>query len=437
MTLTEAEAWLASLINVEQMPDRSRARFSLDPIRRLLEALGDPQESLAIFHIAGSKGKGSTALFAEALLRGAGASTGTFTSPHLSSWVERFRIDGENVEGQVLADAVDRLRPIVERLREEPDAPSFFDVTTAAGLLLFAEAGVEAVMLEVGLGGRLDSTNVVLPRVTCITSIELEHTEKLGVVLGAVAAEKAGIAKPGVPMLLAPLTRQAASAVEARCAAVGAPLLRLGVELPFHAELDESGGARVALEDGTVVLDAVLGTPGLHQAANAALAFAGASRLGVVAPEALAANAAEVLSRVRLPARAEILSRDPLIVVDGAHTPASATALAAVLSGLGAEPGPLVLSISIGKGLAEICETLVPFASHCIVTRADPYRSVPEDELQAAVSSCRPELPVEVVSDPTEAVRRGRSLCGAGQALVVTGSVYLAGIARSALGGAE
>ena len=223
MELAEAEAWLASLINVEKMPDLRRARLSLEPVRRLLREMGNPERELRIFHIAGSKGKGSVALFAEALLRAAGRRTGAFTSPHLVSWVERFRIDGREVSGERLADAVARIRPIAERLREEPDAPSFFDVTTALALMLFAEAGVDAVLLEVGLGGRLDSTNVVAPEVTCVTSIELEHTDKLGDTLAAIAGEKAGIAKPGVPMLMAPLAPDAARTVEAHCARVGAP----------------------------------------------------------------------------------------------------------------------------------------------------------------------------------------------------------------------
>jgi dihydrofolate synthase/folylpolyglutamate synthase len=194
-SLAQAEAWLEGLINVERRPEVPYARLGLDPIRRLLARVGDPQAALSVVHVAGSKGKGSTALLVEALLRGLGERVATFTSPHLERWTERFRVDGREVEGERLLAAVERLRPHVDALRAEApaSAPTFFDVTTAAAMLLFAEARVDRAVLEVGLGGRLDSTNVVDPAVTCITTIELEHTDKLGTTPAALGAEQAGI----------------------------------------------------------------------------------------------------------------------------------------------------------------------------------------------------------------------------------------------------
>ena len=167
------------------MPNRRRARFSLAPIHALLSRLGNPERGLRVLHLAGSKGKGSTALLAEALLGKLGWRSGVFTSPHLLYWNERFRIGGAAVSDATLARALDKLRPHVEALRGTAQAPSFFDAATAAALLLFAEARVDAAILEVGLGGRLDSTNAVQPRVTAISSIELEHTETLGDTLAA------------------------------------------------------------------------------------------------------------------------------------------------------------------------------------------------------------------------------------------------------------
>ena len=199
--IAEAGAWLDGLINREKRTDWSLERLSLEPARALLARLGDPQAPLRVLHVAGSKGKGSTALLAEAVLGAAGERVGTFTSPHLERWTERVRIGGAEVADAALAAAVETVRPHVEALQGgAPErVPSFFDATFAAALVCFRDAGVDRAIVEVGLGGRLDSTNVVAPQATAITSIELEHTDKLGATLAAIAGEKAGILKPGAP----------------------------------------------------------------------------------------------------------------------------------------------------------------------------------------------------------------------------------------------
>lgn len=434
MTGREAESWLAGLINVERLPDLRQARLSLAPARRLLRELGDPQAGLRILHIAGSKGKGSTALFAEALLRGCGVSVGTFTSPHLESWLERFRLDGTPVDGDRLGAVVARLRPVVEEQQAEPDAPSFFDATTAAALLLFAEARVDVVILEVGLGGRLDSTNIVTPAVTCITSIELEHTEKLGTTLAAIAGEKAGIAKPGVPLVMGPLPEQAEAVVRARCREVGAPLVSLRDDL--RVEVEETAGpcVRVRVSDAGMRVSARLSTPGAHQAANAALALACVARMGVVSRERLATHAPQALEAVRLPARIEILGEKPWIVVDAAHTAASARALGAVLARLPHRRGLFVLSISAGKDLQAIVQALLPHVDGFVATRADSSRSLPADELARVLRKLAPRVQVRAVPDPRRALELARAETAPDGLLCATGSIYLAGIARAVLG---
>ena len=200
-TFAEATRYLDGLINRERTGDYVYSRLDLRPIEALLDAIGRPQDALSVLHVAGSKGKGSTCLLAESILAALGERVGTFTSPHLESWIERFRIDGREVDEASLVAAVERVRPAVDALRDGPPEtrPSFFDATTAIAFVLFAEAGVDRAVIEVGLGGRLDSTNVVRPAVTCITSIELEHTDKLGSTEAAIAGEKAGILKSGVP----------------------------------------------------------------------------------------------------------------------------------------------------------------------------------------------------------------------------------------------
>ena len=433
MKLEEAEAFLEGLINVERLPDLRRARLSLGPVRALLARLGDPQRGLRVLHVAGSKGKGSTALLAEALARAAGVRVGTFTSPHLVRWTERFRLEGRDIEGDVLGGAVARLRPHVEALRGEPDAPSFFDATTAAALLLFAEAGVELAILEVGLGGRLDSTNVVEPALCCITSIELEHTEKLGGTLAQIAREKAGILKPGVPVVMGRLPGEARVEVAARAALLAAPLAELDRDFHVDVAARDLDGTWLRHRDGELDFEARLACLGAPQTANAALALACALRLRLAAPAALPGLARRAFAEVRLPARIELLQRRPFVLVDGAHTAASARALADVLTRIPRRRTHLVLSVSAGKDLGAIAGALAPHADLLTVTRADPIRSLTPQEVAAALAMLAPAAEVRVVPNPHLAVRAAREGLADDELLCVTGSVYLAGIARRIL----
>jgi len=414
------------------MPDRSRARLSLAPIDALLERVGRPERRLRPIHVAGSKGKGSTALLCEALLRGAGLRVGTFTSPHLRRWTERFRIEGREVHGGALADAVERLRPHVEDLRREDPAraPSFFDATTAAAFVLFAEAGLDATVVEVGLGGRLDSTNVVAPAVACVTSIELEHVEVLGATLAAIAGEKAGILKPGLPAVLGALPAEARDVVRARARALGCPLAELGRDFDAVLCAEEPLAQRVRLEDGPLRVEAHLPAPGSPTRQNAALAFACVRRSGLVADDRLASTAAASLEAARLPGRLERVGDAPLRLVDSAHTPDSARALAQVIDALPRRRSHLVLSVSAGKDVEAICAALAPRADAVTLTRADAHRSLDPARLAAALRALAPALASRVVPNPHLALRAARETAAPDDLLVAAGSVYLAGIAR-------
>ncbi len=432
-SLEEATAYLESLINVEKRPDWPYRRFSLEPARALLERLGDPQRDLSILHIAGSKGKGSTALLAEALLRGRDLSTGVFLSPHLERWSERFRIDGEEVDGPRLAEAIGRVRPHVEALHAEgPErAPTFFDATTAVALLLFQEAKVDHAILEVGLGGRLDSTNVCVPRVTCVTSIELEHTDRLGTTLEAIAGEKAGILEAGVPVVIGALPEAALRVVEQRAAELGAPGFALGRD--FHYEVWDRGldGSRVRVVDGALDVTFDLPLPGPAAPLNAALAIACVGRL-VPRPDDAAAWVRTSLDRARLPGRIEVLDREPWVVVDAAHTAASIAALARVLEALSI-PIDFVISISADKDAAGLLPPLLRLARRVTLTRAEPARSLDPSEIARIAARVAPEVELQVVPNPHLALRAAREAVPPGGALCATGSVYLAGIARSVL----
>jgi dihydrofolate synthase / folylpolyglutamate synthase len=435
-TLDQAAHWLESLLNIEKRPELSYARFSLGPIQALLARLDGPDRGLSVLHVAGSKGKGSVALFAEAILRAAGRRTGTFTSPHLERWTERFRIDGREVADDVLAAAVDRVRPHVEALRMQgrEHGPTFFDATTAAALLLFREAQVDHVVLEVGLGGRLDSTNAVAPAITCITSIEYEHTDRLGSTLAEIAAEKAGILKAGVPAVIGALPDEALRVVTARATALGAPLVRVGVELVLAHVAASLESTRVRFADADRTLEVQLRALGAHQAVNAALAAACVRRLLKSSMSSAAIDAAVCagLAAAELPGRVEVISRAPWVMIDAAHTAVSARALAEILQRI-ARPVDLVLSISAGKDTPAILDALLPCARSVTLTRAEPARSAEPEAIAAAVRARVPGIELRVVPNPHLALRAARDALAPEHVLCVTGSVYLAGIARGVL----
>ncbi len=443
-TLEQAAAWLEGLINVERAPDIPYRRLGLGPIEALLARLGHPESAAPIVHVAGSKGKGSTCLLVEALLGELGARVGTFTSPHLVSWTERFRVAGCDVEGDALARAVAKVRPEVEALMGDPAiAPTFFDATTAAALVVFADAETDRIVLEVGLGGRLDSTNAVAPAVTAITSIELEHTDRLGNTLGAIAAEKAGILKPGVPCVVGALPAEAEAAVRRRADEVDAPLLVHGVDWsvepagqsrPGHAgrrslELCFAGGGRVPFE---------LGVPGRHQEHNAGVALVLVHEMLARSGEAptdaeLGAAAARAWTRLVLPGRLEQVGDAPICLVDAAHTAASAGELALHIDALGAPAVALVVSVSADKDIDGVLAPLLARARAVWATRAEPIRSLPAPDLAKRIAELAPGVDVHVEPDVAAACAHAFEEAGSDGVVCAAGSVYLAGAARVAL----
>ena len=438
--LDEAAKYLEGLINLERLPTHSAARLSLRPIQALMECLGNPQQGLSILHVAGSKGKGSTCLFAEAILRSAGKKVGTFTSPHLERWTERFRIDGAEVAPRKLAAAIEKIRPHVEILRQDPlTRPSFFDATTAAAFLLFSESQVDYAVVEVGLGGRLDSTNVLVPRVTCVTSIELEHTDKLGETVEAIAGEKAGILKQGIPCVMGPLTDGAAEVVRARARKLEVSLDKYGVDFKMTSEEEGSGTSDKVQPRGWAYRSAdgfsVKGTLenfARHQMDNAALAIACVRRLNEFDDLELENFVQQGLANVSLPGRVEVISRDPWLIVDSAHTRASAMALARALEDFPPGPRHFVISISSDKDPDAILSALLPGAAHVTLTRAEPRRSIDLQKLSKLVSS-QWKGEIKICEDPARAIEQARKRLRGSALLCAAGSVYLAGIARTVL----
>ncbi len=436
MDIAEAEQWLDGLINRERQPRVSYARFGLDAIEALLARMGNPERSLSAIHLAGSKGKGSTALLVEAVLLELGESVGTYTSPHLERWTERFRLDGRDVADEVMASVVNEIRPHVDAMRVADSRlwPSFFDATTAAAFRIFERADVDRAVLEVGLGGRLDSTNVVQPAATAVTSIEYEHTDKLGDTLAKIAGEKAGILKPGVPCVMGRLPSEAAKVVEERAANLGARLDRIDHEFSVTASPSGSDAQsiRIGFDDG-FSFRTQLAAQGAHQADNAGLAVALVRALGVHDDDAIEAAARRALSRVRLPGRIEVVERDPWVIVDGAHTRESIRGLIAWLAPLRVARRRFVLSVALDKALDPILDLVLPLADEIVLTRAEPVRALDPQEVARRIRARDDRVELRVEEDPDVAVRSAREGLAADELLCVTGSVYLAGIARRVL----
>jgi dihydrofolate synthase/folylpolyglutamate synthase len=371
--------------------------FGLDRMREALRRLGSPERALPAVHIAGTNGKGSTAAMTEAILRAAGVRTGLFTSPHLSRFTERIRIDGREADGQ-------RLGALDAQVAATGVPLTYFEIGTLLAFLIMAEAGVELAVLETGLGGRLDATNVCAPVATAITSIGLDHMDLLGDTLGPIAREKAGIAKPGVPLLLGALPAEAEAEVLAVAAAAGAPVRRLGRDFAPPAS--------------------PLALPGAHQRENAALAVALArAAAGALGRPLGEAQIAAGLAGTQWPGRLERIGD---VLLDAAHNPDGARALAAALPA--ARPRALVVSIVRGKQAEEMLAALAPAFDLVVATRSQNPRSRPPDELLPLLPA--PAPPARVVEDPRAALAAARA---AGGLTVVAGSLFLVGELRAHL----
>jgi len=404
-------------------------RWGLERTRRLLAAVGDPHLAYRTLHVGGTNGKGSVAATLASVLQRAGMVTGLYTSPHLCTFRERIQVDGVPIgEDQVVA-AASRLWPHIRR-----EEPSFFEATTAIAFLALADAGVAIAAVEVGLGGRLDATNVIRPDVVALTNVALDHAQYLGDTITAVAREKAGIIKPGVPVVTAEPAGEAREIFRRRAAELGAPLTVLEVDEARDVVVSREG-TRFRLSSA-VWGELELFTPliGPHQAVNVALAVRALEHL---APE-LRPDVAEVLAgvaAVRWPGRAQILHEDGRTwVLDVAHNPAGVAALAATLETLSL-PRPVVLVVGIlgDKDWGAMLPPLARPADHSILTvppTAPAHRRWdPHEALRAT-----PGLVAEVVPDFLAALELARERSGPGGTVVVTGSFHTVGDALIALG---
>jgi dihydrofolate synthase/folylpolyglutamate synthase len=371
MTYAEALARLLALRGGEH----AGMRPGLERIETLLEALGHPERRYTLVQVGGTNGKGSVAAMLAAMLKADGRRVGLYTSPHLVSFRERIRVDGEAIAEDDVADGFDAIATLVARLDV-----TMFEASTALALDHFAREAVDVTVLEVGLGGRLDATTVGAPAVTAIARIDLDHQEVLGDTLAAIAAEKAAIIRSGVAVAAA----QAPAAAEvliARAAAVGVPLLMEGRELSVRVRARDRGGQVIDCQGPDWRLEGLrLPLLGVYQPSNALVALAAARGLGVSDTAAR-----EGLARARWPGRFEVLrARDRIVVLDGAHNPAGAAALAASLAEwFGDTPLTLVFGALRDKDARGMLAVLAPRARRLILTASSSPRAAPPEALRA------------------------------------------------------
>jgi dihydrofolate synthase/folylpolyglutamate synthase len=442
-----ALAYINTFINSEKSPDFSRqARFyNLERISRLLAKLGNPHRRLKVVHVAGSKGKGSTAALIASILTHAGYKIGLFTQPHLITPRERCRINSRLISEEEFAGYVGRLKPSIEAVAIPPFPPvdggeegggqvSFFEIYTALAFTYFADNAVDFAVVEVGLGGRLDATNVVDPLVSVITPISLEHTAILGDTHEAIAKEKAEIIKPSRPVILAPQLSEAQAVFETVAADRDAPMDE--VERDIHLKRKDwslNGQAFDLTTQSAFYPDLFLPLLGEHQAINAATAIACIERIrqeGYTVPRTSIYGG---LKAVRWAGRMQVVGQSPVILLDGAHSPTSAEALCkAIREVFRYRRLILVVGLMRDKDLQAIGQVLCPFADEIIATQAfDNPRVTPAEEIAQAWSETGTIL--HVCPSVREAIPLAQSIATTSDLICVAGSIYIVGEAMKVL----
>jgi dihydrofolate synthase / folylpolyglutamate synthase len=410
-------------------------KFGLANIRALALALGQPQNRFRSILIAGTNGKGSVTAMVDRALRAAGVSVARYTSPHLVNLEERFAINGEPVATAALVKAIEDVRTVIETLLakgglEAP--PTFFEVTTAIAFELFGRAGVDIAVLEVGLGGRLDSTNIVDPVAAAVTSIDFDHEQYLGHTLAAIAAEKSGVIRRGIPVVVGPLQREARDVLVTACTSIGAHFIE--ADIGVHLESTVENG-RTSLHITTPVRDygwVQLGLRGDHQVPNALVAVRLLEAIERIVP--LTADAIRAgLHDVRWPGRLQMIDvpEGRRVLLDAAHNPAGAYALAAYLRQEFPEALPIVFGALRDKDAALMLRAILPVASRMVLTEPASERARPAEELAAIVRKLSPKTKIEIESNPRKALERAWADC---PVACVAGSIFLVGAILGSLG---
>lgn len=449
MDYATALDWWLHRVDFEKRP-AGPDDLKLDRMRSLLARLGNPQDQIRIIHIAGSKGKGSTSAMFESVARAADLRTGLFTSPHLCNVSERIQVNGQSIQPKQLAQRLTEIRPAADAM---PDPPTFFEIATALAFHHFAAVGVELAIIEVGLGGRFDSTNVCRPILSVITSISHDHTAILGDTLAQIAFEKCGIIKSGIPVVSGVTQPDLSQLIRSICEERHAPLLELDRDFGFTyvpSQVKVQHGAVSGICGEMSFCDAasrnrqlsqvehssrqyVIGLLGAHQAANASLVVAGTSLLADVGINITDFELGIGLMTVKWPARMEVFPGPPLTVLDCAHNVASARTVVETLDESFPEgPRVLVFASSADKDVPAILRELLPAFNAVVFCRfGNNPRAVTLDRLMQWAREIRSDMPISAVDNPLAACSLAREYSPT--IVVITGSVFLAGEVRPSL----
>ena len=420
--------------SLKHSSELAKADFNLDRVFALMEEIGDPHTKFPIIHVAGTKGKGSVSALCASGLEVAGYKVGLYTSPHLLDYTERIQINGEPLSHEQLVELVEEIKPAVAKIAKL----TTFEITTGIGFLAFAKQNVDAAVFEVGLGGRLDATNVVTPNVSVITSLSYDHMAVLGNTLAKIAGEKAGIIKEGVPVISSPQKEEALQVLERVATERHAPFTLVGRDVSFErlaSSLDgqtlhiaPSGGLEGRSQSAAQRVELKVPLLGLNQIENAATAYMALKTSGIeISDEAIKKGFAEV----KWPARFEILRREPPVVIDSAHNRDSALRLRETLDEYFPDrPVILIFCALEDKDISGMLEELKPRLELVVATRANHPRAPSAEWIAEQIKLIG--IPVEAVTPVTSALERALELAGEQKIVLSGGSVAFAGEVREA-----
>ena len=437
MEYKDAVDYLLSLVDHERPSGRGPRQKAIEDLSRMeafLEDMGNPHLDVPTVHITGTKGKGSTAAMCDSVLHAAGYRTGLYSSPHLHSFTERVRLDREPIGKAKFAGLVEQLLPNQEHMTGDPEVGpvTLFEYMTGIAFQCYAQEGADFQTIEVGLGGRLDATNVVSPEVCVITSVSLDHTAILGDTLEAIATDKAGIMKPGAAAVIGPQPAEALKPILETCDRLGIAPVQVGRDSSWRLESASMDGQQFCVKTECDEYRLIIPLLGRHQMENAAAALAVIEVLRQRGHDIPDSALGEGFRSVEWPGRLEVLSRDPLIVVDGAHNPYSVEVLLDTLPEyFSYERLLLVAGFSRDKNVAEMADKLAGKAGLVFASRSRHPRSVPPNDIASLFRDRGVET--AAFADTAAALEAARDAARPGDLVLATGSLFLVAEAREAV----